>query len=67
MGLVGNLNYYEVLDFVLGFVGIDLCGDDGVLLGRWPGQTPQEANDAAWEFEDLRRTFQEPPGSRQRW
>ncbi len=57
MGLVLNLNYFEIVDFALGFIGIDLCGDDGVLLGHWPGQTPQEAADAAFDFEDMRREF----------
>ena len=63
VGLVGNANYFEMLDFALGFVGIDLCGDDGALLGHWPGQTVQEANDGAFEFEDMRRQFLEQPQS----
>jgi hypothetical protein len=57
VGLVANANYFEMLDFVLGFAGIDICGDDGVLLGHWSGQSAQEADDAAWEFEDIRRQF----------
>jgi len=61
VGFVGNVNYLEILDFALGFAGIDLCGDDGVLLGKWPGQTYEEAADSAWEFEDLRKQFLEPP------
>ena len=67
VGFVGNLNYFEILDLALGFLGIDICGDDGVLLGHWPGQTPEEAAEAAWEFEDIRRTFQDQPQSRSRW
>jgi len=64
VGFVGNLNYFEALDFVLGFAGIDLCGDDGVLLGKWPDQTYEEAADAAFEFEDMRRQFLEQPRRR---
>ncbi|MBM4033883.1 MAG: hypothetical protein FJ291_19190 [Planctomycetes bacterium] len=66
MGFVGNANYFEMLDFALGFAGIDLCGDDGALLGHWPGQSPQEADDAAWEFEDIRRQLMpQAPAERQ--
>jgi len=68
VGFVGNLNYFEILDLALGFAGIDLCGDDGALLGHWPGQTAQEADEAAYEFEETRRTFQDQPTtSRSRW
>ena len=41
MGIVGNANYSEMFDFMAGFFGIDICGDDGRLLGRWPWE-PQE-------------------------
>jgi len=64
VGLVGNLNYFEMLDFVLGFAGVDLCGDNGVLLGKWPDQTYEEAADAAWDFEDIRRQILQPPPPR---
>jgi len=57
VGFVGNVNYLEILDLALGFAGMDICGDDGVLLGHWPGQTAQEADEAAGEFEDMRRQF----------
>lgn len=67
VGLVGNANYYEMLDLVLGFAGIDICGDDGVLLGHWPGQTAQEANDAAWDFEGFRNVFEDRPQGRSNW
>ena len=66
VGFVGNVNYFEIVDLALGFVGIDICGDDGLLLGHWPGQTPEEADEAAWEFEDIRHTFQDQPESRYR-
>ena len=36
MGLVGNLRYLEMLDFMLGFTTIDIAGDDGVKHGAWP-------------------------------
>lgn len=38
MGLVGNARYMEMADFLLGFAGIDIAGDDGRKLG----QSPQE-------------------------
>lgn len=38
MGAVGNLNYLQMLDFMLGFFTIDVCGDDGTKHGAWPWQ-----------------------------
>jgi len=35
VGFVGNLRYTEVVDFMLGFTGFDLAGDDGQ-MARWP-------------------------------
>jgi hypothetical protein len=36
LGLVGNLRYMEIVDFVLGFTTIDLNGDDGPQIATWP-------------------------------
>ena len=38
VGLVANLRYLEPLDLALGFFFIDLFGDDGPQVGRWPWQ-----------------------------
>jgi len=40
VGLVLNANFAQMIDFPLGFVGIDLAGDDGRKYGRWPWQIP---------------------------
>jgi hypothetical protein len=39
VGLVWNARYYEMADFVLGFTGLDIAGDDGVRIGHWPWQS----------------------------
>ncbi len=36
LGAVANACYMEVVDFALGFVLIDLAGDDGKPIGKWP-------------------------------
>jgi len=36
VGLVGNARYMEAADFALGWVGIDIAGDDGSKLGLSP-------------------------------
>ena len=54
MGFVGDLNYYEMVDSMLGFVGIDISGDDGTRYGKWPGQTEDDARKSMREFEKLR-------------
>lgn len=38
VGLVWNLRYMEMIDFYLGFAGLDIAGDDGYQFGVWPGQ-----------------------------
>jgi len=43
VGFVGNLNYTEIADLAAGFVGIDIGGDDGRTVGRWPWE-PQEGD-----------------------
>lgn len=35
IGLVANLKYAEMLDFILGFTTFDLACDDGQVMGRW--------------------------------
>ncbi len=39
---MGNLNYMQMVDFALGFAGIDIAGDDGRELGLWPWETEGE-------------------------
>ncbi len=43
VGLVWNARYTEFVDFALGWVGLDISGDDGRAVGRWniPGLTPK--------------------------
>ena len=36
VGLVGNLRYLEMVDFLLGFAAIDISGDDGTKYSAWP-------------------------------
>ncbi len=37
LGVVANLKYMEIADFLLGFTTLDLAGDDGAgQLGHWP-------------------------------
>jgi len=62
VGLVGNLNYFEIVDLMLGFFGVDLCGDDGVLLGHWPWQSKEEADAAAFDFQEIRDQFIDQSG-----
>jgi len=37
-GVVLNLRYLEILDFLLGWTTLDICGDDGREIGHWPWQ-----------------------------
>ena len=37
----------QMADFVLGFAGIDVGGDDGRIVGRWPGQLEGEVSPSA--------------------
>ncbi len=41
VGLVWNLRYQEVLDFLLGWTTFDLAGDDGVSVGHWFWNAPE--------------------------
>ena len=35
VGLVWNLRYAEMADFLLGWFGLDIAGDDGYAVGKW--------------------------------
>lgn len=35
VGIVANIRYAEILDFILGFTTFDLAGDDGRTKGNW--------------------------------
>jgi hypothetical protein len=35
VGFVWNLRYMEMVDFMLGWVGLDIAGDDGYDVGTW--------------------------------
>ncbi len=39
VGAVGNLRYLQMVDFVLGWTGIDICFDDGKERGEWFGKS----------------------------
>ena len=41
MGFVGNINYLQMIDLAAGFMGIDVCGDDGRRYGLWPWETQE--------------------------
>ncbi len=58
-GLMANFHLFETLDFITGFLGFDLCGDDGVRLGKWPWQTYDDADVHAFEFNDYHMGFQD--------
>ncbi|MFH0944444.1 MAG: hypothetical protein V2A76_04530 [Planctomycetota bacterium] len=47
VGLVWNLRYMQIIDFVLGWTTLDICGDDGYEVGEWSfpwrkEETPEE-------------------------
>lgn len=48
VGLVANARYMEMVDFLLGWTTLDIAGDDGRKIGKWP-----------WMSEDTL-----PPGDR---
>lgn len=56
-GVVLNVRYLEILDFLLGWTTLDLCGDDDDVFGRWPWQAPGARNLPP------RYTFGEPPAN----
>lgn len=61
VGLVGNANYMQMADFVAGFAGIDLGGDDDRIVGRWPGQADGFIDPAAQRMrEDFIRKMTQP-------
>ncbi len=44
-GFVFNIRYLELLDFLLGWTTLDLCGDDGEdVFGHWPWQAKGARN-----------------------
>ena len=44
-GVVFNLRYAEILDFLLGWTTLDICGDDGDdAFGHWPWQAKGARN-----------------------
>jgi len=45
IGVIANLRYMEVLDFILGFADLDIAGDDGDQLGHWPWRTEEGMNE----------------------
>jgi hypothetical protein len=42
VGAVGNLRYMEMVDFLLGFAGVDIAADDGRKFGRYPWQKARD-------------------------
>ena len=50
MGFVGNINYLQMIDLAAGLVGLDVCGDDGLRYGLWPGQTGYAPSEQAAEL-----------------
>ena len=56
IGLIGNLRYTEILDFIVGFTTLDIAGDDGNKMGHWPWQSEDEltaraaAGDDSWPW-----------------
>ncbi len=46
LGFVLSGHAMEALDFLLGWFGYDVCGDDGRKFGRWPGEAREPAGDA---------------------
>lgn len=59
IGFLTNANLFEALDFLSGIFGFDLCGDDGVRLGKWSWQTYDEADVHSFEFTDYHMGFQD--------
>ncbi len=52
VGILGNANYTQMADFMAGFVGIDLGGDDDRVRGLWPGQVEGHIDPAAQSMHD---------------
>jgi len=53
LGVVWNARYTEIADFALGWIGLDIAGDDGYAVGKWSfprrAESPPE-----WETADVR-------------
>jgi len=41
VGFVGNIRYFEMIDFMAGLFFLDPSGDDGQTLGHYPWQKPR--------------------------
>ena len=50
MGLVFNIRYTEIFDFLLGWYGLDIAGDDNGQRSHWPWQDATARN-APWRPE----------------
>jgi hypothetical protein len=59
LGLMANAHLYETLDFLLGLVGFDICGDDGVRLGKWWWLTYDDAEVNSFEFNNYHTGIQD--------
>ncbi len=52
VGLMGNLHYVEILDWLLGWAGWDICGDDyATRLAQREAAAKPPPEDAAWPDE----------------
>ena len=47
LGVIANANAMEAVDLAFGFAGIDVGGDDGRVLGLWPGERERRVSPAA--------------------
>jgi len=54
VGLMGNLHYFQILDFLLGWFGLDVAGDD--YATRLREETRLAAEAAAHEEAELRKS-----------
>ena len=57
VGVVGNLRYMEMIDFILGWTTLDIGGDDGRKVGRWPWGPKGK-----WNSGSRRSTFRDRAG-----
>jgi len=44
VGLILNVRYVEIVDFLTGWFGYDFCGDDENPMGKWPWQDDYSGN-----------------------
>ena len=63
VGIVWNLRYMEIPDFLLGIVGLDIAGDDGYAVGKWsfPRRSPEPVEPAVYTPADAATTTTPPP------